>query len=177
VSTREGLRSLFLVLVTLLVQQTLALDVRIAGAHPDVMLALPIAAGLVGGPEKGALVGFAAGVATDLFLPTPFGLSALVYCLVGFAVGQAAGVQGDHSVWVVAPGVAVISSAIAVMLYAVLGALLGQNQMLKVDLAAVVLVVSLPNALVAMGLRQLFGRTFGRSPSAWRGDLVAGDRL
>ena len=42
----------------------------------------------MGGPEAGAWVGFTAGLATDLFLPTPFGLSALVGCVLGFVTGR-----------------------------------------------------------------------------------------
>src|SRR5580700_8387383 len=71
------------------VQQTLILDLRVGGVHPDIMVLLPIVAGIVGGPSRGASMGFGSGLVADLFLPTPFGLSALVGCLVGFAVGVA----------------------------------------------------------------------------------------
>ena len=70
-------------------QQTLVLDVRIGGVHPDIMVLFPIVAGIVGGPARGASMGFGTGLVADLFLPTPFGLSALVGCLIGFAVGAA----------------------------------------------------------------------------------------
>ena len=50
-----------------------------SGSPPDLMLALAVAAGLAGGPERGAWVGFAAGLLADCFLQTPLGLSALVY--------------------------------------------------------------------------------------------------
>ena len=58
----------------LLVQSTVGLDITVAGAHPDIMLLLPVAAGMAAGPEEGAVVGFVAGMAADLLLPTPFGL-------------------------------------------------------------------------------------------------------
>ena len=77
------LRALLLVVVTLLVQSTIVLDLPIGGAHPELMVLLPVAAGIVGGPEEGAVMGFVAGLAADLLLPTPFGLTALVGCLVG----------------------------------------------------------------------------------------------
>ena len=51
---------------------------RIGGAHPDLLWLLPITAALLDGPETGAIVGFWSGLAFDLVLPTPFGLSALV---------------------------------------------------------------------------------------------------
>lgn len=142
------LRLALVLVVTLVVQFTLGLDVRIAGAHPDLTLLLPVCAALCAGPDAGALVGFATGLATDLLLPTPFGLSALVYCVVGFAVGALTR-NVDRSVWWLPPLAALTGSAVAVMLYAVLGAVLGQEQFLKIDLVAVVLVVSLVNALVS----------------------------
>ncbi len=139
----------------LLVQSTIGLDVRILNVHPDLMLLLPIAGGLLAGPRAGALVGFATGIAADLLLPTPFGLSSLVGCLLGFGVGSVSDGVGnalggaEATPWL-APLAALAGSAIAVMLYAVLGAVLGQEQMLQVDFLAVVLVVSVVNALLAI---------------------------
>lgn len=133
---------------TLLVQYTVGLDIRVAGAHPDVTWLLPICAALCAGPEAGALVGFCTGLASDLLLPTPFGLSALVGCLLGFATGLATR-SLDRTVWWLPPLAAAAGSAVAVMLYAVLGAVLGQEQFLKVDLGAVVAVVAVTNALLA----------------------------
>lgn len=150
-TAREVGRLFMVVVLALVIQYTLGVDIRIAGAHPDLMLLLPIAAGLVGGPEIGAGVGFVAGIATDLLLPTPFGLSALVYCMVGFAVGyvmDAGGTRRD-GFWWLTPLVALAASGVAVMLEAVLGAVLGQGDMVKVDLAAVVVVVAAFNAVLA----------------------------
>lgn len=146
--TRAAVRVLVVAALALLLQSTIVLELRIAGEVPDVMLLLPIAAGLVAGPAEGAVVGFVGGMAADLLLPTPFGLTALVGTLVGFAVGGVTGdvtrrVRGFSSV------VALAASAIAVMLYAVLGAVLGESQFLHVDLAAVVAVVALVNAVLA----------------------------
>lgn len=151
---RRLVRLFLVVLLFLVVQSTLGLDVRIAGAHPDLMLLLPVGAALAVGTEAGAVVGFVAGMAADLLLPTPFGLSALVGCLLGFAIG-AVTVSVDRTVWWLAPLSALAGSAAAVMLYAVLGAVLGQGQFLKVDLAAVVVVVSVTNAVLALPARRL----------------------
>jgi len=148
---REVFRLFMLIVLVLIIQYTVGLDLRIAGAHPDLMLLLPIAAGVVGGPEIGAATGFAAGIATDLLLPTPFGLSALVYSMVGFAVGYVmdAGASRREGFWWLTPLIALAASGAAVMLYAVLGAVLGQEQMVKVDLAAVVTVVAVVNAVLS----------------------------
>src|SRR5580692_3782098 len=87
VTTREVARVTVVVALFVTVQNTVMLDVHVGGVHPDIMILLPIVAGLIGGPGSGASMGFGAGLVADLFLPTPFGLSALVGCLVGFAVG------------------------------------------------------------------------------------------
>jgi|SRR5271166_7086844 len=140
-------RTFLVVLLVLVVQSTIGLDVRVAGAHLDLMLLLPIAAGLALGPEEGAVMGFVAGMASDLLLPTPFGLSALVGCLVGFGVGSMTG-RITEGIWWLKSLVALAASAAAVMLYAVLGAVLGQEQFLNDDLVAIVVVVSVVNALL-----------------------------
>jgi rod shape-determining protein MreD len=148
VTTRAVLRALLLVVVTLLVQETIVLDLTVRGVHPDIMILLPVAAGIVAGPEEGALMGFVAGMAADLLLPTPFGLTALVGCLVGFAVGATTG-SITREVWWFPAVVALAASVAWVMLYAVLGAVLGQGQFVQVDLVAVVLVVAVVNAILA----------------------------
>ncbi len=117
------------------------LDLRVGGIHPDIMILLPIVAGLVGGPGSGASMGFGAGLVADLFLPTPFGLSALVGCLIGFAVGVTT-LALDRTAWWLAPTVALGGSAVYEVLYALLGSVLGQPQMLHVDLTQIVVVVS-----------------------------------
>lgn len=148
-TARAYVRTALIVLVTLLIQSTVVLDIRVAGAHPDLMLLLPIAAGLVGEPEEAAIVGFVAGIAADLVLPTPFGLTALVGCVVGFVI--ASGVTASmRSVRLLMVLVALIASAASVMLYAVLGAVLGQQQFLHVDLAAVATVVAVANGVLVL---------------------------
>ncbi len=65
-------------------QSTVILSIRISGMHPDILWLLPITAALLAGPETGAIVGFWSGLAFDLVLPTPFGLGALVGCILGY---------------------------------------------------------------------------------------------
>ena len=148
VSGAAMLRTGLLILLVLLVQSTLGIDVAVGRAHPDLVWLLPITAALVAGPAEGAAVGFASGLAMDLLLPTPFGLSALVGTLIGFAVGVAVR-SADRTVWWVAPVAALAGSAGAVMLYAVLGAVLGEEQFVKAHLGAVLAVVAVTNAVLA----------------------------
>ena len=78
------------VLVTfslLVLQVAILAHARVADVQPDVMVLLTVSVALERGLEAGALVGFIAGLGFDLFVDTPFGLSSLVYGVVGFAVG------------------------------------------------------------------------------------------
>jgi rod shape-determining protein MreD len=149
VTTRGASRVVLVVALFVVVQQTLVLDLRIGGVHPDIMVLLPILAGIIGGPSRGAAMGFVAGLAADLFLPTPFGLSALVATLVGFAVGEATLAVDRTAVWL--PVVAALGgSALYEVVYAVLGSVLGQPQMLHTDVLRIVVVVSVANAVLAV---------------------------
>lgn len=138
---------MLVVVLALVVQEVVMTSVRIGGTHPDVMLLLPIAFGLVGGSEVGAGMGFAAGLLGDLFVGTPFGLSALVYTLVGFVVGMS---EGDRlgGGWWVTPLMGTVASAAGVLLYAGLGAAVGEDHMLHAHLATVAVVVAVVNGLL-----------------------------
>lgn len=145
---RDAARLTLVVFGFVVVQETVMLDLRIGGVHPDVMVLLPIVAGIIGGPSRGATIGFGAGLVADLFLPTPYGLSALVGCLLGFVVGLAT-VALDRTAWWLAPVAALGGSALYELTYGALGSVLGQPQMLHVALVRIVVVVSVTNAVLA----------------------------
>jgi rod shape-determining protein MreD len=132
--------------VSLVLQYCIVDGIRIAGAHPDLMILLPIAGGYVAGPERGAAFGFAVGIATDLLLPTTFGLSALVGCLLGFGVGIATSGL-ERSSWVLPPVIFAAATATGVTAYAILGAVLGEPLLVKSALPAA-LVVCVPTAVI-----------------------------
>ena len=150
------------VLLFVVVQETVMLDLRIGGVHPDIMVLLPIVAGLIGGPSRGATIGFGTGLVSDLFLPTPFGLSALVGCLVGFGTGLATQALDRTAGWL-APVAALAGSALYEVTYGALGSVLGQPQMLHVALARIVVVVSVTNAVLALPAVRLMSWAMDRS--------------
>ena len=110
-TARDVARITLVVGLFVTVQQTLMLDLRVGGVHPDVMILLPVVAGIIGGPGRGASMGFGAGLVADLFLPTAFGLSALVGCLIGFGVGVAT-LALDRTAWWLPPFAALTASAV-----------------------------------------------------------------
>lgn len=153
-SSRSVVRLVFVVFVTLMVQSTLMVGLRISAVHPDIVWLLPITAALLDGPETGAVVGFWAGLAFDLVLPTPFGLSALVGCALGYSVGTATSAVDSRSAWLM-PVAALIGGAAADMLFAVLGAILGQQQMVRVNFLALFVVVGLSSVILVLPVNRL----------------------
>lgn len=134
-------------LFALLLQTTLLAGVRILGVMPDFMLLLAVASGVTAGPTRGAALGFASGMLIDLFLPTPLGLSALVFTLVGYGVGVAnTGVL--RSAWYIPVLTAGGASMAGVCLYALIGSVLGER-MIDGHLVTIAFVVGLSNAVLA----------------------------
>ena len=141
-------RTALVVLVALVLQVTLFSQFSYEGARPDIMILLAVMAGYRLGPERGAIVGFAAGVSFDIVLSTPLGLSALVYTIVGYTVGVATSGMVRTSRFG-APLVAAVGSAVGMLLYALVGAVLGEPTLSGPSLASIVVLVAAVNALLA----------------------------
>ncbi|HVL28711.1 MAG TPA: rod shape-determining protein MreD [Acidimicrobiales bacterium] len=141
-------------LLCLLLHTTLLAEVRVAGVMPDIMLLVAVAAGLVAGPSYGAVAGFASGLLSDLLLPTPLGLSALVFTLIGYAVGLAkAGLLRESPAFPVA--VAFVASSAGVGLFALAGSMIGATGLMNARLATVMLVVGIANGLLVLPVLRL----------------------
>lgn len=144
----SGVRVALVVIAVLVLQVCLFSRFSYEGARPDLMVLIAIAGGFVAGPERGAIIGFASGLAFDVVLATPFGLSAFVYTLVGYAVGRTAGGVVRTSRWI-GPVVAAVASAGAMVGYALVGTIIGLPTLDGPSLTAIVVVVSAVNALLA----------------------------
>jgi rod shape-determining protein MreD len=151
---RSIVRVAFVIFLVLMIQQTVMVALRIGDAHPDLLWLLPITAALLDGPETGAIVGFWAGIAFDLVLPTPFGLSALVGCLLGYATGTFTAAVDPRAAWL-KPVAALTGSVAADMLFAVLGAILGQQQMVQVDFLSLFIVVAVSSVILVLPVSRL----------------------
>jgi rod shape-determining protein MreD len=133
-------------LPVLTVQTTWMAELRPFGVPGDLLLLLAIAGGLVGGPVRGAIIGFVAGLAMDLFLLTPFGLSSLTYLAVGYAVGSVHAGVLRSAPWI--PVVAgFLASAVGVVFFVILGQLVGQQFRLP-ELPEIVLVTAAINTVL-----------------------------
>ena len=145
-------------------QRGLFSQLRVADVAVDVFLLLTIAAGMMLGADRGAVFGFFAGLTLDLLVQTPLGLSALVYCLVGFATGKTqASVLRANRVWPLA--LVAVSSALAIGLYAVAAEVLGQANAISSDLPVMMLVVGVANAILYPLARRIVRWAWPLAPS------------
>lgn len=143
------LRIPLVVVLVLVVQTALLTHVHIAGIVPDAMLLLAVVAGISGGPARGASVGFLSGIAIDLYLQTtPEGLSALVFSIIGYAVGLVA--EGAiRSAWWIPVATAALASAAGTVAFALAAAVVSDTDFLGPRLGLVALVVGTANAAMA----------------------------
>lgn len=143
------LRWATVVLVAFVLQIGVLVDLQPFGVHADAMLLLAICAGLAGGPARGAVVGFTAGLLADVMMPGTMGISALAYAVVGFGVGavQDSVISTTRAMSVVFTAFA---SALGVVLYALLAQLLGQRSLSDPRLLQIVGIVAVLNALLCL---------------------------
>jgi rod shape-determining protein MreD len=141
-------RTAAVVLGALVLQVCLFARFSFDGARPDVVVLVAVLAGYVAGPERGAVVAFAAGTAFDLLLTTPLGLSALVYSVVAYGVGVATAGLLRSSRWIPSM-LAAVGSAVAMLAYALIGELFGQATLSGPPLASIIVYVAVINAVLA----------------------------
>jgi rod shape-determining protein MreD len=146
---RTFVRYALLVVTAAIVQRALFSIVRIDDVAPDALMALAVAAGIVAGSDRGAAVGFASGLALDLMVTTPFGLGAVSYLAAGALAGALETALVRSARWLTM-AVAAVSAVVGVVLFALVGALLGREEMLRGHLVAVAVVVGISTAVLVL---------------------------
>jgi rod shape-determining protein MreD len=142
-----AVRTSFVLVLVLTVQLGIAGNVALFDVQADLLLLLGVAAGIAAGPDRGAAIAFAAGIAYDLMLQTPFGLSALTYSLVAYLVGS---LQDSvlRAAWWIPVVTATAASFLGVILYGVLGTVLG-DELVGWELLRIAVVVGVLNTIAA----------------------------
>jgi rod shape-determining protein MreD len=135
--------------VALAIQLSFFTDMRPFDAIADIMLLLVLAGGMVAGPRDGALCGFGMGIAYDLMLRTPFGLSALTYAVVGYGAGYLQAMV-SAAPWWLAMLMMGAASAASVAAYAVIGTIFGLKDAVNFHLLTVMGVVGVVNLVLAV---------------------------
>ncbi|MEV7021140.1 rod shape-determining protein MreD [Kitasatospora sp. NPDC093558] len=161
--------SAVLILFGLILQVSVFGRLQLPGATPDILLLVVVGLAMVYGPTGGCVVGFSAGLLADLAPPSDhaIGRYALVLCLMGYAAGLLRPEHGRQrsvsSALLVVAGAAVAST----LLYAMVGALVGDTAARHVGLGGLVISALLYDLLLApfvVPLVMLLGRRFGRDP-------------
>ena len=151
----------------LVVQAAIVPVFAVGGRVVDVMLLLAIAGGVLAGPDEGVVIGFLAGLGTDLLVQTPFGMWALIGCVIAYTVGVAftGFFDGGRILRTMTIGTAM---AIGTGTFVLVGRLIGQEFLADVSLVPVLLVVSIGGmALSPLALRAMaWGLGMDRLPWA-----------
>ncbi|MER6502237.1 rod shape-determining protein MreD [Streptomyces sp. NPDC001455] len=145
------LLSTVLVVVALVVQVSVLARLQLPGAVPDLLLLVVLALAFVYGHTSGALIGFGAGLLADLAPPADHaaGRYALVLCVIGYLAGLVKPENGQLRSAAV-PMVAVVGAAIgSTLLYALVGALVGDTAARHVGLGSLLFTAALYDLLLA----------------------------
>jgi rod shape-determining protein MreD len=139
-----------LVVVALVIQVSVLARLQLPGAVPDLLLLTVLGLALVYGHTGGALVGFTAGLLADLAPPADHaaGRYALVLCVVGYLVGLARPEHGRLRT-AVGPMAVVVAAAVgSTLLYAGVGALVGDTAARDVGLGSLAFTAALYDLLL-----------------------------
>jgi rod shape-determining protein MreD len=152
-----------LILLLVVVQVTVFPHLRLLGAVPDLGLLLALAVAYRDGPEAGLVTGFVAGLAFDLFLETPTGLSALSYSLTAYAVGvlQSGVLRNPRFVAPLLGGLGGLVSGVG---FVVIGVLVGAELGFTYHTFGLIAAAALYDAVLAPIVFALAARVLGRSP-------------
>ncbi|MEV8433092.1 rod shape-determining protein MreD [Streptomyces sp. HUAS 31] len=140
-----------LVVVALVVQVSVLSRLHLPGAVPDLLLLTVLGLAMVYGHVGGALVGFGAGLLADLAPPADHaaGRYALVLCVIGYLAGL---IKPDNGRLKSATGpmvVVVVAAIGTTLLYAGVGALVGDTAARHVGLGSLLFTAALYDLLLA----------------------------
>ncbi|MFZ3570569.1 rod shape-determining protein MreD [Streptomyces sp. BH097] len=145
------LLSTVLVVVALVLQVCVLARLQLPGAVPDLMLLTVLGLALVYGHVGGAFVGFGAGLLADLAPPADHaaGRYALVLCVIGYLAGLAKPESGQLRS-AAGPMLVVVGAAVGTtLLYAGVGALVGDTAARDVGLGGLIFTAALYDLLLA----------------------------
>ena len=146
-----------IIITAVLLQSTVFSQLRLLGVRPELLYLVTILIALQEGPNEGAIVGFTAGLAQDMLLDQPKGITALTLTLLGYTVGMA-------RQYIVSPSplvptiVVAIATALGVAFYEIVTFLLGQFEASITYAVKVALLTALYNAILTPILSPLLRR-------------------
>jgi rod shape-determining protein MreD len=159
----------FVVLAAVVLQTTLFTHLRVDGVVPDIGLVCVLAVAYEDGADSGAIFGFVMGLAIDLFLTTPLGLSALSFAITGYAVGVFQSGMVRTTPWL-APMLGGIGGLFGGLVFITVGAVVGQPGFLSYESLKIVIIAALYDAVIAPVVFPVVRRAARRheTSSTWR---------
>jgi rod shape-determining protein MreD len=145
------LLSVPLVVVAMVIQVSVLARLHLPGAVPDLLLLTVLGLAMVYGHVTGALIGFGAGLLADLAPPADHaaGRYALVLCVIGYLAGLAKPENGRLRS-ASGPMAVVVAAALgSTLLYAGVGALVGDTAARHVGLPSLLFTAALYDLLLA----------------------------
>jgi rod shape-determining protein MreD len=145
------LLSVPLVVVAMVIQVSVLARLHLPGAVPDLLLLTVLGLAMVYGHVTGALIGFGAGLLADLAPPADHaaGRYALVLCVIGYLAGLAKPENGRLRS-ATGPMAVVVAAALgSTLLYALVGALVGDTAARHVGLPSLLFTAALYDLLLA----------------------------
>ncbi|MGW6457737.1 rod shape-determining protein MreD [Streptomyces sp. NPDC055078] len=140
-----------LVVVALVIQVSVLARLQLPGAVPDLLLLVILGLAFVYGHLAGAFIGFGAGLLADLAPPADHaaGRYALVLCVIGYLAGLARPENGRIRS-ATGPMLVVVAAAIgSTLLYAGVGALVGDTAARQVGLGTLLFTAAVYDLLLA----------------------------
>lgn len=146
------LLSTTLVVVALVIQVTVLARLQLPGAVPDLMLLTVLGLAMVYGHVAGALIGFGAGLLADIAPPADHaaGRYALVLCVIGYLAGLIKPDNGQQLRSATGPMAVVVAAAVgSTLLYAGVGALVGDTAARHVGLGGLLFTAAVYDLILA----------------------------
>ncbi|MDI5964771.1 rod shape-determining protein MreD [Streptomyces sp. SL13] len=140
-----------LVVVALVLQVSVLARLHLPGAVPDLLMLVVLGLALTYGHVAGCLVGFGAGLLADLAPPADHaaGRYALVLCVVGYAAGLLRPDGGQTRSAVMPLAVVAVAAIASTLLYAGVGALVGDTAARHVGLVKLLFTATIYDLLLA----------------------------
>ena len=136
------------------------------GAQPSLVIAVVVAAIRYLEPEPALLVGFTAGLLTDLLGGSPLGLWAMALTVVAYVTLRVRE-RADDGPLVIGVGIFALA-LVAHLLFAAAGTLFGQRTLVNPDLLRLMVLPALYTALVGAAIVPLVTLVMrGRRPRGW----------
>ena len=154
-------------LILLALQKTLFVELQPFGVIIQLVMAFAASAGVAGGPERGAMVGFVMGIMFDLAIGTPLGSSAIAMGLAGYVAGWADVIRIETTWWLAAIFVG-LGTAVGELAVPVIRRFTGEEDAFVPELVKIIPVVAVAAAALSIVLVPLARWSLGLARPEWK---------